>query len=198
MEIVNNRHRVAVLNFANPIHPGGGFLTGARAQEESLCRSSTLYHSIRSDKMYEWHHSRSDSRLASDWCIWSPNVPVFRNDMGDFLERWWSMSVVTCAAPQAAYTTREHVRELMNKRIHRVLDVFRTHGATHLVLGAWGCGAFRCDPDDVADIFAEALQGPFDGVFDHVCFAVADWSEDRRNLGPFVRAFQDALPEQVG
>lgn len=188
-EIVEGGNKAAVLNFANPVYPGGGFLRGARAQEESLCRSSALYRTIEHDEMYAWHHDRADSRLASEWCIWSPDVPVFRTDAGELLPEPWLMSVVTCAAPQADYATREKVRELMTKRIHRALDVFRAHHATHIVLGAWGCGAFGCNPDDVAEIFVEALRGPFDGVFDHVCFAIADWSEERRNLGPFARAF---------
>lgn len=186
--------KVAVLNFANPITPGGGFLNGARAQEESLCRSSTLYQSIRGDQMYAWHLNQSDSRLASNWCIWSPDLLVFRNEYGDLTERLWSISVLTCAAPQAAYASRQQIRELMTSRIHRVLEVFRAKQATQLVLGAWGCGAFGCNPDDIAEIFAAALTGPFDGVFDRVVFAIADWSEDRRLLRPFERAFIDSNP----
>ena len=188
-EIVDKGMKVAVLNFANPIEPGGGFLSGSRAQEESLCRSSALYHTIRDNEMYPWHSGRSDSRLASDWCIWSPDVPVFRNDIGDFLEQPWMMSVLTCAAPQANFASREEIKAIMTKRISRVLEVFRNNEASHLVLGAWGCGAFGCDPNDIAQIFAEALNNQYDGVFDFISFAIADWSPGRRNLGPFVSAF---------
>jgi uncharacterized protein (TIGR02452 family) len=190
-QLTASRRKVAVLNFADPITPGGGFLNGARAQEGSLCRSSTLYQSIRRDKMYAWHLNQTDSRLASNWCIWSPDVIVFRNEYGDLTERFWCISVITCAAPQAAYASRQQIRELMTSRIHRVFEVFRAKQATHLVLGAWGCGAFGCSPDDIAEIFATALTGPFDGVFDRIVFAIADWSEDRRILRPFERAFVD-------
>jgi len=99
------------------------------------------------------------------------------------------MSVLTCAAPQANFASREDIKAIMTKRISRVLEVFRNVEATHLVLGAWGCGAFGCDPIDIDQIFAKALNNQYDGVFDFISFAIADWSPGPRNLGPFVSAF---------
>jgi hypothetical protein len=90
--------RVLALNFANGIHPGGGFLSGARAQEEVLCRSSALYPTLRDDPMYTAHRQRPlpDS---TDWAILSPEVPVFREDDGTALPAPWQLSLLTCAAP---------------------------------------------------------------------------------------------------
>lgn len=76
---------VAALNFASATHPGGGFLSGARAQEESIARSSGLFACLEGREMYSWHRSRLDA-MYSDWIIYSPDVPVFRTDDGELLE----------------------------------------------------------------------------------------------------------------
>ena len=80
----------------------------------------------------------------------------------------------------------------MARRMHRLLHVAASQGHRSLVLGAWGCGAFRNDPVRTADVFREALAGPFDGVFDRIVFAITDWSPERATLGPFVDAFTAA------
>ena len=92
--------RPLALNFANGIHPGGGFLGGATAQEEVLCRSSALYLTLVDDPMYEEHRKRRRPD-STDWAIYSPDVPVFRTDEGTTLERPWLLSFITCAAPYA-------------------------------------------------------------------------------------------------
>jgi len=58
-----------------------------------------------------------------------------------------------------------------------------------LVLGAWGCGAFGNDPLTTARSFRAALEGPFRNAFRHIFFAIADWSPERRFLGPFRDVF---------
>ena len=57
------------------------------------------------------------------------------------------------------------------------------------MLGAWGCGVFQNDPEQIAELFQIALEGPFRGAFSHVAFAVLDRSDDKRFIGPFERAF---------
>ena len=137
--------RVLALNFANGIHPGGGFLSGARAQEEVLCRSSGLYATMRGDPMYAAHRQRSlpDS---TDWAILSPEVPMFREDDGTALPAPWQLSLVTCAAPYAPTVGRPQAGDLLQGRIRRVLAIGRAFDYSALVLGAWGCGAFGNDP----------------------------------------------------
>lgn len=83
---------------------------------------------------------------------------------------------------------------LLRQRIDRVLQIASHYGYTTLVLGAWGCGAFGNDTRQTARAFCEALRqrGYFQGRFAHVCFAVADWSEGRRFLGPFRDVFATA------
>lgn len=182
---------VLALNFANGLHPGGGFLHGARAQEETLCRSSALFATLLGDPMYAAHARRS-APDSTDWAILSPDVPVFRTDDGQLLEAPYLTSFITCAAPFAPTVGLQESTRLMKQRIYRVLDIARSYGYTALVLGAWGCGAFGNDPHAIAGFFKEALTGTFAESFSDVVFAITDWSEDRHMLGPFRDAMKNS------
>lgn len=175
---------VLALNFANGIQPGGGFLHGARAQEEVLCRSSALYATLHGDPMYEAHRQRPlpDS---TDWAIYSPLVPVFRQDDGRPLDAPWPLSFVTCAAPYAPKVGQPRAGDLLHQRIRRVLAIAHAMGHDALVLGAWGCGAFGNDPKRTAQSFRVILEEEFPTAFDAVVFAVTDWSPQRTTLAPF-------------
>ena len=76
LRLVEKGMRPLALNFANGIKPGGGFLGGARAQEEVLCRSSALYETLKDDPMYDHHRKRSRPD-STNWMIYSPEVPIF-------------------------------------------------------------------------------------------------------------------------
>jgi uncharacterized protein (TIGR02452 family) len=172
------------LNFANGVHPGGGFLGGARAQEEVLCRSSALYETLEGDPMYAAHARRAEPD-STDWAIYSPGVPVFRCDDGTTLDRPWLLSFITCAAPYAPAIGQPRSAELLAQRIRRVLAITHAYGHPSVVLGAWGCGAFHNDPNLAARDFREALEETYPGAFSAIAFAVTDWSADRRYIGPF-------------
>lgn len=176
------------LNFANGVEPGGGFLWGARAQEECLCRSSALYLTLRGDPMYPAHKKRPlpDS---SDWAILSPDVPVFRTDAGVPLEEPWLLSFLTCAAPYVPRVGQPESGNLLQIRICRVLAIACAYGYSSLILGAWGCGAFGNDTHRTARDFRTALEGEFAGAFSDVVFAVTDWSAERRFITPFREIF---------
>jgi uncharacterized protein (TIGR02452 family) len=193
--LVLDGHRVAALNFASGKNPGGGFLNGGRAQEESLARSSGLYSTLIGNPMYA-HHQRLHDPMYTNWVIYSPDVPVFRLDEGTLLESPYPCSFLTSPAVNAgALRDRDRRRSavcaVMEERVARVLAVAALHGHEALVLGAWGCGVFKNDPDEIAQLFSAALAGggPFRGAFTRIVFAVLDWSEDRHFIGPFARAF---------
>jgi uncharacterized protein (TIGR02452 family) len=166
---------VAALNFASATHPCGGFLTGARAQEESIARSSGLYAALRGRAMYAYHRGRADA-MYSDWVIRSPHVPVFRSDDGELLEQPWTMTVLTCAAVNGVALQRHaperlaDVPQAMKRRTDRVLAVAAAHDVRRFILGAWGCGAFGLEPEMMAGIFRDALLGAYRGVFDEIAF----------------------------
>jgi uncharacterized protein (TIGR02452 family) len=184
LRLVERGLRPLALNFANGVHPGGGFLDGAGAQEEVLCRSSALWHTLIGDPMYEYHRKRHEWD-STDWAILSPDVPVFRQDDGTELEHPWLLSFITCAAPYAPAIGQPQAGNLLQHRIHRVLAIARAYGYSALVLGAWGCGAFENDPRRTAVDFRQALEGEYSGAFSEIVFAITDWSPERRFLGPF-------------
>lgn len=189
--LVQSGLRPLALNFANGVHPGGGFLNGARAQEEVLCRSSALYCTLVDDPMYEYHRGRPRPD-SSDWVIYSPDVPVYRSDDGAELDCPWLLSFLTSAAPYAPAIGQPESGDLLKTRILRVLAVASAYGHEALVLGAWGCGAFANDPYRTAVDFRKALETDFRGHFSDIVFAVTDWSRERRFLGPFRDVFSPA------
>ncbi|MFO0741603.1 MAG: TIGR02452 family protein [Labilithrix sp.] len=194
-EIASRGHEPFVLNFASAKNAGGGFLNGARAQEESLARASSLYECIRRSEMYAHHRACGDC-LYSDWMIHSPSVPVFRDDdSGALLEEPYRCAFLTAPAPNAGEVLArrpdrlDEVNRTLCSRITRSLAIAAVHGHTHLVLGAWGCGVFKNSPVVVADAYRADLEGAFKGVFEEVVFAVLDWSEDRHFVRPFAERF---------
>jgi uncharacterized protein (TIGR02452 family) len=188
LRLVKRGLRPLALNFANGIRPGGGFLNGARAQEEVLCRSSALYQTLVDDPMYEEHKKRQRPD-STDWAIYSPDVPVFRKDDGTNLQHPWLLSFITCAAPYAPVIGQPEAGNLLQKRIHRILAIAQSYGYSALVMGAWGCGAFANDPYRTARDFRQALENKFYGTFSDIVFAITDWSTERRYLGPFRDVF---------
>jgi uncharacterized protein (TIGR02452 family) len=184
-----------VLNFASAKNPGGGFLTGARAQEESLARSSALHACLQKSGMYAHHRATGDC-MYTDWMIHSPSVTVFRDDdSGSLLEEPYDCHFLTTPAPNAGVVLgrqpdrRDEVKRVMKARVARALAVCANEGHRHLVLGAWGCGVFGNEPTVVAQAFGAELDGAYAGVFDEVVFAVLDGSAERRFIRPFVERF---------
>mgnify|MGYP002385391915 CR=1 FL=1 len=189
--------RVCALNFASAKHPGGGFLGGARAQEESLCRSSGLYVCIRTNDMYR-RHADLGGGFYTNYAIYSPNVPVFKDDEGTLLAQPYLCSFITAPAVNAgAYLKENHskgekLQQEMAARINKVLAIAAEQKTEALILGAWGCGVFQNDSGLIASLFHQALGGAFFGVFPRVVFAILDWSDDHHFIGPFQREFGTA------
>lgn len=187
---------VAALNFASAKNPGGGFLGGAQAQEESLARSSALYASQLDAPAFYERHRRSPSLLYSDAMILSPGCPVFRDDEGALLRRPQRVAFITAAAPNAGAIRNQRPAEVgaiestLKRRAACVLALAAERGFRHLVLGAWGCGVFRNDPARVAATFADLLRDPaWSSRFDRVRFSVLDSSVPKLTF----RAFETAL-----
>ena len=194
--------RVAVLNFASARNPGGGFLNGAQAQEEALCRASALYTCLLKAREFYDHHRAHRDPFYTDRVIHSPAVPVFRDDRGRLLDSAHLVGFLTAAAPNAGVVRRtapERVAELpraLAVRAEQVLSVAVAEGYRRLVLGAWGCGVFQNDPAQVAGAFRTLLApgGRFAGAFEHVVFGVLDRTPGAVVREAFVRAFAEQQP----
>jgi uncharacterized protein (TIGR02452 family) len=181
------------LVFASARNPGGGFLSGAQAQEEDIVRSSALYPCLRAvPEFYDFHNQQKDLRY-SDRVILSPSVPVFRDDRGGLLASPYPVTFLTAAAPNFGALIRnqphqlDSVPQVLRRRAQRILAVAAAHGVRQLVLGAWGCGVFRNNPEEVAEAFALAL-GVVDR-FDRVVFAVYDRAPGNPSYRAFVKVF---------
>ncbi|MEU5367322.1 TIGR02452 family protein [Streptomyces sp. NPDC005925] len=188
---------VAVLNFASARNPGGGYLNGAQAQEEALCRASALYTCLlRAREFYDHHRGHRDP-FYTDRVIHSPGVPVFRDDRGDLLDEPFAAGFLTAAAPNAGVIRRTAPRRAgelpaaLAARAERVLETAAACGYRRLVLGAWGCGVFQNDPGQVAEAFRALLraEGRFAGAFTHVTFGILDRTRDGAVREAFVRVF---------
>lgn len=189
--------KIGVLNFASSKNPGGGFLNGAHAQEESLARSSALYKSLtRCRQYYDYHRAHRDL-LYSNRMIYSAHCPVFRQDDGTLLEAPYLVDFITSPAPNAGAITRnnpkqlQHIPEVLRDRTSKVLTLAAHYGCDALVLGAWGCGVFRNNPAQVAQTFADFLlrHQPFWGRFKTVLFSVLSSNKQQHILAEFEHRF---------
>ena len=194
---------VLVLNLANPVNPGGGVRKGANAQEEDLCRKSSLLLSLESMKAsayYDYNRSLG-TYMGSDAVMIHSQVEIIKDENGDLLPETVVVAVMTCAAPMLRYglegLTQAQYETLVYDRITGMLKVAAYLGYKHLILGAFGCGAFQNDAKVVSDLFYKALKEfNFDGMrekdmFRRIDFAVLCRSEDQYNYNEFKRNFSN-------
>lgn len=197
--------KVAVLNFANPHNPGGGIHNGAMAQEECLCRSSNLYLCISNDNVYNDYYLYNKNighHFFSDRLIYTKDVTVFKDDsyVPQIMPKneWFNVDVITCAAPYIAkrkYTNKTALKELFKSRIKNVFESAIDNGVEVIVLGAFGCGAFKNPPEVVAKAFHEVIdENNYNDYFKKVVFAIKSTVNDDQYMPcPNIMAFEQEL-----
>ena len=204
--------KIAVLNFASATHPGGGVVRGANAQEECLCRCTTLYPALKGEKAAPFYTLSHGSALHTDACLYTPGVLAVKTDT-DLPERlpeseFFAFDVVSCSAPnlrpQPANAMNPgdidpaHIadNDLLELHVRRWRQILRAAAGRDdvLVLGAFGCGAFRNPPALVADAFQELLRRDplLAAAFKEIVFAVYCPPQDDTNY----RVFRDAFAEK--
>ncbi len=192
-----SNEKVFCLNFASAKNPGGGFLGGAQAQEETLARSSALYPCIEQMKAMYNANRNLKTCLYSDDMIYSPNTPVLKEDDGSLLSKYYKISFLTSPAINAGIVNereKENIPQMsaiMTTRIEKILSIAVAKEYRTLLLGAWGCGVFRNNPTDVATYFKHQLiENPmFNNYFEKVVFAIYSPNRLNTNLQPFIDAF---------
>lgn len=197
----DRKSKIAVLNFASAVHPGGGVTKGCTAQEECLCRCSTLLPTIDQrwikEKYYAPNIERNDRR-NTDACIYSPDIIIFKTDdeYPEMMEEkdWCITDVITCAAPdlREIYLTDEELYNLHASRAKHILTVAADNDVDILILGAFGCGAFQNDPHVVARAYRNVLDEHIHD-FDLVKFAIFCERYESINYKAFKEELNDIL-----
>lgn len=192
--------KVAVLNYANNVSIGGAPYS-AGAQEESLCRCSTLLPCLQAMKEPFYMKHRKQARkgemnyMGNDDLIYTPDVVVFKSDLRTdpvypqmlSSDEWYKVNVITCAAPVMIRVASlpDNYEMAIRSRIKKILDVAAKEGNEVIILGAWGCGAFRNPIEIVARVFVELVKNYH---FEIVEFALATRNDVRSSA--FARALQ--------
>ncbi len=196
-----NDQGILVLNMANPYKPGGGVRHGALAQEEDLCRKSSLLLSLENWNAHPFYsyHKKLGSDLASNALMITPKVEIIKDQDGNLLDDTVIVSVLTCAAPIISDgkegMSEADYEDMVYRRIMGMLKCAAFFKYRYLVLGAWGCGAFGNDARIISDLFYRALKEiDYNGhgekdLFRQVDFAILDRSPDQYNFKEFSRNF---------
>lgn len=189
-----NSSPIAVLNFASAKNPGGGFINGAMAQEESLAASSCLYNTLIAHETYYKNNRACNTMMYTNHAIYSPDVVFFRDGAFRLLEQPVTASVLTLPAVNMGQVLLKgedaaSAKQAMRERMKLALAIFASQKCPHLILGAYGCGVFRNDPEDVAAWWQELLENHFPDTFRTVIFAVLDKSASRSCIMPFQDIF---------
>ena len=189
VEAVRKYHKetdkLGVLNFSSFKTPGGKFLEGAMAQEETLCHNSLLYPVLVYNKdFYAYNNCNLNKGLYHNRAIYSP-------DINFLIEHNCKANILTCAAPNKLNCinynkfTFEENSKYLKSRIDFILNIFAQTYNEVLILGAYGCGVFNQDPREVASIFNDLLKTKYIGVFKKVIFAVPNINSNNPNYTEF-------------
>ncbi len=154
--------KITALNFANAMYAGGAYVLGGNAQEESLCRASMLYYTIRNQKDY-YHRNRIHVLPNyTDTMIYSENVPVIRNDDGELLDNPVLCSFITCPAVNRTFAkfmfSQKKINHIMYTRIKKIITLALEKKTDILILGAFGCGMFGNRCETIFPMFEEIIN----------------------------------------
>ena len=181
------KHNVLCLNFASARNPGGGFLGGSQAQEESIARASGLYPSLLECQAYYQTNKHQKSCFYTDYMIYTPETPIFKKEDGQNMDELICASVITAPAVNTGVIIQREpdrineIENVMKRRISKVLAI--SHVNNHKVL------VLRNDPVEMARYFKEVLDTEFNDVFDEIVFAI--YSRNEKFITPFITEFRN-------
>ena len=213
-DLVEQGYNPAVLNMASLYHPGGGVLTGSSAQEEELCRRSTLAISLYQFSLPGGRYGdladmvrvkRRAEQYPMDNTyggIYSPDITFFRATKDEgyaLLDNPFKAAVISVASlnynPKHGHNTLDNGnipeadKPILKEKIRTILRIGVLKGHDSLVLGALGCGAFCTPPAQMARLFHEVMdESEFQDRFKKIVFAIID-SPSSNNFQPFKKEF---------
>lgn len=186
--------RIGVLNFASATRPGGGVEYGCTAQEECLCRSSSLFLVLNQNELHEKFYNvniLAHNPLHSDACIYSPDIIVFKTDERHpqlmSPDDWFAVDIITCAAPdlRAAFLpTEKELYQIHYSRANRIFQVAIDNSIDIMIMGAFGCGAFENDPTVVAKAHRDVIA-LYRNCFQQIEYAIYSRPFDTKNYNTF-------------
>lgn len=205
--------KVCVLNFASATTPGGGVVKGSNAQEEALCRCSTLYPCISQRDIWSgfyFPHRSAKNPIHNDDCIYTPDVVVFKSDTENPKllneKAWKKVDVISCAAPNlrprpenrmnvgdgtvAVKLTDDELQQIHEDKLRRILDIALSKDVEVIILGAYGCGAFQNPPAVVARAMHKVVK-EYMKEFKTIEFAIYCSPRDQLNYIEFNKIMSD-------
>ena len=194
--LLSKYYKVAALNFADGKKPGGWPEYGCLTQEENICRCSNMYEALISDKCnkkyYQVNRNNDRDGLCTDTVIYLPNVTIFKDDrVYRELESPFKYDIITCPAPSCHLYPNEALF-IYDRRIEQIVLSAIKNNVECLVLGAWGCGAFRQDKILIARSFI-AILNMYSGYFKSIVFAMKKtpgWNQKESAYNVFLNEFK--------
>lgn len=179
------------LNFASAKNPGGGWLSGAVAQEEALCRTSNLSKALdEHTEFYDKSIKDPNFNLYHDDILFSEDVTFFKTDEGQLIYPY-KAGIITCACPNKGALRKEmedeEYEQVLMQRANKIIDVANEHPCDVLILGAWGCGVFRNDPSVIARVLYKAVKR---AVANEIVFAIPFSRKSNENMASFAWELQ--------
>lgn len=183
-----SKKHMAVLNFSSYKNPGGGFVSGSKAQEECLCHESYLYNVLKEfvPTFYDWNNKNKNRAMYLNRGLYSQDIMFFKDEKSVLCD------VITCAAPNKSAAQRyqrvtdNENTKVLKERIRFVLDIAKENNVDLLILGAYGCGVFGQNATEVAQIFKEYLETTHK-CFEKVIFAIPKGRD--KNFEVFEKVF---------
>lgn len=186
--IAHAKGKVCVVDPASYRMPGGNYLSGGWGTEEQICAESTLFpvlEGLRADYHDANRHS-THGGLNSDRALYLTGIAFTTGGVMKMHD------VLVCAPPNRNFALQNHRSEAecdldLGHRIETIMRIAAVQQADTLVLGAFGCGFFGNDPEQVAGLFRTWLEA-HPGQFQTVVFSIAG--------GPALDAFRDVFPKE--
>ena len=207
-ELIDKGFSPCVLNMASFYMPGGGVINGSSAQEENIFRRTNIFKSL-----YQFHNvgdnygiKQKEERYPLDYnfgAIYTPNVTVFKgSDDTNYtpLEEPFEIGVISVAAVKKPRCEGGKlvpwVIDTLKNKIRQILDAALENGHDSIVLSAFGCGAYKTPPTEMARLFKEVLSSNnYKNAFKAISFAIINLKSTngihnpQGNFKPFYEAF---------